>query len=153
MNWALVILASAFSFAQFSIPPFVQRVENKKLLKNGNKIGVFVGYHLETQIDLKQKIKKFCKVVEFYPLEIPNQWKVLFKNIFANPVDFCPLKFRISKRAFEIDPQNNFFKKISKSFPKPVDKSPLNVLAIRGTFFQTPKTISGPDVFYKPNSK
>ena len=49
---------------------------------------------------------------------------------------------------FKIDRQNIFFKKLSKSFPKPVDKSPLNVLAIRGTFFHIKKTTSGPDVFY-----
>ena len=38
----------------------MQRAENKKLLKNGNKIGGLVGYHLEMQIDLKQKkLKNF----------------------------------------------------------------------------------------------
>jgi hypothetical protein len=40
-------LASAFSFAQIPTLPFVQRAENKKLLKNGNKISILVGYHLE----------------------------------------------------------------------------------------------------------
>ena len=66
-------MASAFSFAQISVRPFVRRVENKKLLKNSVQNGILVGYHLETQIKPEQKnFKRFFKTVEFYPLEIPN---------------------------------------------------------------------------------
>ena len=66
-------MVSAFSFAQIPTLPFMQRAENKKLLKNGYKNGVLVGYHLETQVDLEQKnFKEFSKAVEFYSLEIPN---------------------------------------------------------------------------------
>jgi len=66
-------MASAFSFAQISVRPFVRRVENKKLLKNSVQNGILVGYHLETQIKPEQKnFKRFFKTVEFYPFEIPN---------------------------------------------------------------------------------
>lgn len=60
----------------------MQRAENKKLLKNGYKNGVLVGYHLEKQEKLEQKkFKEFCKAVEFYLFEIPNQWKVLSRPL------------------------------------------------------------------------
>ena len=58
-----------------------------------------------------------------------------YQEIFKRPLIFPLRNSESVKGLFEIDPQNKFFKKISKSFPKPVDKSPLNVLAIRGTFF------------------
>ena len=71
--------AGVFSFAQFSASPFMQRAENKKLLKNGNKIGVLVGYHLEAPTQTQIKI---------------------FQRDFQKTVDFFSLKSRISERTF-----------------------------------------------------
>ena len=71
--------AGVFSFAQFSVSPFVQRAENKKFLKNGNKIGVLVGYHLEAATQARTKI-------------LPRN--------FQKAVDFPSSKFRISERTF-----------------------------------------------------
>ena len=91
--------AGVFSFAQFSVSPFVQRVENKKLLKNGNKIGVFVGYHLKATTQTQGKFSKnFFKRPLIFPLQNSESVKGLseidrqkyfsrkFQNLFQNPL-------------------------------------------------------------------
>jgi hypothetical protein len=81
-------LASAFSFAQIPTLPFVQRAENKKLLKNGNKIGILVGYHLGATTQTQTKI---------------------FPRNFQKIVDFPSLKFLISERTFQNRPPKHIF--------------------------------------------
>ena len=62
-----------------------------------------------------------------------------FQEIFKRPLIFLLRNSESMKGLFEIDRQNTFFKKISKCAFKTVDNLPLNVLAIRGIFFQTQK--------------
>ena len=72
--------AGVFSFAQIAVSPFVQKAENKKLLKNGNKIGVLVGYHLTTPTQALTKIfQDFFESPLIFPLRNSESVKGLFE--------------------------------------------------------------------------